>query len=133
MAEAILYGIANEIIKILGLGALQQIGIWWGVNDELKKLENTISTTQAVLLDAEQRQTQDFQIKGWLRKLQDVVYDADDLLDDFYTEALIRKTTSQTDQLVAIIMQIAMSRMTFPAQRISLSSEDRTLSPWDTA
>ncbi|KAJ8900148.1 hypothetical protein K2173_024788 [Erythroxylum novogranatense] len=94
MAEAILYNVANEIIKILGSGALQQIGIWWGVNDELKKLENTVSTIQAVLLDAEHRQTQDLQIKDWLRKLQDVVYDADDLLDDFYTEALIRKVKS---------------------------------------
>ncbi|KAJ8899230.1 hypothetical protein K2173_012406 [Erythroxylum novogranatense] len=94
MAEAILYNIATEIIKILGSGALKQIGIWWGVNDELKKLENTVSTIQVVLLDAEHRQIEDFQIKDWLRKLQDVVYDADDLLDDFYTEALIRKVKS---------------------------------------
>ncbi|KAJ8900193.1 hypothetical protein K2173_024833 [Erythroxylum novogranatense] len=94
MAEAILYNVANEIIKILGSGALQQIGIWWGVNDELKKLDNTVSAIQAVLLDAEHRQTQDLQIKDWLRKLQDVVYDADDLLDDFYAEALMRKLKS---------------------------------------
>ncbi|KAJ8900395.1 hypothetical protein K2173_025035 [Erythroxylum novogranatense] len=91
MAEAILYDIATEIIKILGSAALKQIGIWWGVNDEIEKLRSKVSTIQAVLLDAEQRQTQERQIKDWLGKLQDVLYDADDLLDDFHTEALIRK------------------------------------------
>ncbi|KAJ8900386.1 hypothetical protein K2173_025026 [Erythroxylum novogranatense] len=94
MAETILYDIAAEIIKILGSTALKQIGIWWGVNDELKKLEKTVSTIEAGLLDAEHRQIRDRQIKNWLRELQDVVYDADDLLDDFYTEALIRKVKS---------------------------------------
>ncbi|KAJ8900398.1 hypothetical protein K2173_025038 [Erythroxylum novogranatense] len=94
MAEVILYGIADGIISRLGSEALQQMGIRWNVNDELEKLKDTVSTIRAELLDAEERQTQDRQIKDWLGKLQDVVYDADDLLDDFDTKALRRNVKS---------------------------------------
>ncbi|XP_021669473.2 putative disease resistance protein RGA4 [Hevea brasiliensis] len=88
MAEAILFDIAGEIIMKLGSLALDEIGVCWGVNDELQKLKRTVSRIQAVLLDAEKKQALDEQVKDWLGKLQEVVYDADDLLDDFATEAL---------------------------------------------
>ncbi|KAF2319551.1 hypothetical protein GH714_016949 [Hevea brasiliensis] len=91
MAEAILFDIAGEIIMKLGSLALDEIGVCWGVNDELQKLKRTVSRIQAVLLDAEKKQALDEQVKDWLGKLQEVVYDADDLLDDFATEALQHK------------------------------------------
>ncbi|KAF2319590.1 hypothetical protein GH714_017276 [Hevea brasiliensis] len=91
MAEEVLFNIAGDIIKKLGSGVLQQIGLWWGVNDELEKLKSTLTTIQAVLLDAEEKSALNNQVKLWLGKLKEVVYDADDLLDDFSTEALRRQ------------------------------------------
>ncbi|XP_057989491.1 putative disease resistance protein RGA3 [Hevea brasiliensis] len=90
MAE-VLFDIAWEIIKKLVSRALQEIGVWWGVKDELQKLEGTVSTIRAVLLDAEKKKALNEQVKVRLGKLQEIVYDADDLIDDFATEALQRQ------------------------------------------
>ncbi|KAF5447765.1 hypothetical protein F2P56_033289 [Juglans regia] len=91
MAEAILFNVAARIIESLGSLALKQIGLLWGITDELEKLKNTVSTIQAVLLDAEEQWAMNRQVRDWLEKLKDVFYDVDDLLDGFSTECLLRE------------------------------------------
>ena len=86
MAEAILYGVAQMIIENLGSMVFAEIGSMLGVEDEFGKLKDTVSTVQAVLLDAEEQQVKNQQVKHWLVRLRDAVYDADDLLTEFYTE-----------------------------------------------
>ena len=95
MAEGVLSKIAGGLIGQLGQPALQQIGLLWGVNDELEKLKNTVTSIQAVLLDAEEKQALNNAIKNWLGRLKDVIFEADDLLDDFSTEALRREAMTQ--------------------------------------
>ncbi|PON96257.1 NB-ARC domain, LRR domain containing protein [Trema orientale] len=92
MAEAILYSVAASIIEKLGLAILgEEVGSLFGVNNELQKLKNTVSAIKAVLLDAEEKQAENHQIRDWLHKLQGVVYRADDLVGEFCTEALRRE------------------------------------------
>ncbi|KAK8273151.1 hypothetical protein V6Z12_D11G387000 [Gossypium hirsutum] len=88
MAEAIAFDLAVELITKLSSFTLSQIGLWWNVKDDLDDLKSTVSTIKAVLLDAEERSVTSHRVKDWLEKLKDVLYDADDLLDDFSTEAL---------------------------------------------
>ncbi|KAM3704825.1 hypothetical protein ACJW31_03G035200 [Castanea mollissima] len=89
----ILTGIARKIGEILGSNAFKEIGSIWAVKDEFQKLKGTLSTIEAVLKDAEKKQEQDMnhQLRDWLTKLRDAVYDADDLLADFVTEDLRRR------------------------------------------
>ncbi|XP_050284760.1 putative disease resistance protein RGA4 isoform X2 [Quercus robur] len=94
MAEAILFGLAQKIIENLGSQTFQEIGSLWGVKDELEKIKNTVSTVQAVLQDAAEQQSHNHQVKDWLQKLNDAVYDADDLLSEFSTEATRRSMVS---------------------------------------
>lgn len=56
MAEGTLIKVAEGIIGQLGNLALKEIGLLWGVKAELEKLGNTVSTIEAVLLDAEEQQ-----------------------------------------------------------------------------
>jgi len=91
MAEAVLFDTAANIIKSSASLALQEIGLLCGFKDELKKLGKTVSTIQAVLLDAEEQQAHNRAVKDWLGKLKDVMYEADDLLDDYSTELLRRQ------------------------------------------
>uniref|UniRef100_A0A2N9HJ32 Uncharacterized protein n=1 Tax=Fagus sylvatica TaxID=28930 RepID=A0A2N9HJ32_FAGSY len=91
MAETIAFGLAHKIIEKLGSTTFEEIGSISGVKDELMKLKNTVSTIQAVLQDAEEKQDKNHQIRDWLMKLRDAVYDADDLLSDFSTEDLRRR------------------------------------------
>ena len=94
MAEAILFGPARKMIENLGSQTFQEIGSLWGVKDELEKIKNTVSTVQAVLQDAAEQQSHNHQAKDWLQKLNDAVYDADDLLSEFSTEATRRSMVS---------------------------------------
>ncbi|XP_052309941.1 putative disease resistance protein RGA3 isoform X2 [Populus trichocarpa] len=89
MAEGVLFTIAEEIIKTLGSLTAQEVALWWGLKDQLRKLNDTVTRIKAVIQDAEeQAQKQNYQIEDWLMKLQEAVYDAEDLLDDFSTQVL---------------------------------------------
>ncbi|KAL0006882.1 hypothetical protein SO802_008384 [Lithocarpus litseifolius] len=88
MAEGALFNVAEGIIGQLGKLALKELGLLWGVKEELQKLVDTVSTIKAVILDAEEQQAQNHTIKNWLGRLKDAFFEADDLLDDFSTEVL---------------------------------------------
>ncbi|XP_052877803.1 putative disease resistance protein RGA1 [Gossypium arboreum] len=88
MAEAIAFDIATELITKLSSRALSQVGRCWNLKHDIDDLKRTIRTIKAVLLDAEEKSVTDNLVKVWLEELKDVLYDADDLLDDFSTEAL---------------------------------------------
>ncbi|KAM3686476.1 hypothetical protein ACJW31_10G005400 [Castanea mollissima] len=86
--------VAEGIIGQLAKPALQEIVLLWGVKGELDKLRNTVLSIKAVILDAEEKQA-DAAIREWLRKLTEVLYEADDLLDDFSTEVLQREVMTR--------------------------------------
>nr|XP_016444630.1 PREDICTED: putative disease resistance protein RGA3 [Nicotiana tabacum] len=94
MAE-ILYELAAEILKNLGSLSVQEIGSIWGLSDELRKLSGTVSSIQAVLIDAEEQQQSSHEVRDWIRKLKKVFFEADDLLDDFATEVTHRKLVNK--------------------------------------
>ncbi|XP_021768140.1 disease resistance protein RGA2-like [Chenopodium quinoa] len=91
MAEAVLFGIAEEVLKNLGSTAVNEIASAWGFKARLEKLKDTINTIKGKLLDAEERHAdnhpESHAVRGWLQRLTTVVYDADDLFDEFVTIA----------------------------------------------
>lgn len=91
MAESFLFNITERVLVKLSSIAVDEITLVWDIKTELKKLENTLSTIKDVLLDAHQQQRKNHEVKDWLEKLQDVVYDVDDLLDDCSTQILRQK------------------------------------------
>ncbi|KAB9490746.1 hypothetical protein FH972_027039 [Carpinus fangiana] len=91
MADPLLSFVAERIIEVLCSPAVKQIGLFWGVKDELQSLTDTVSTIKDVLLDAKDKQAAgDRAVQRWLGRLEDVIYDADDLLEEVSTEALRR-------------------------------------------
>lgn len=48
----------------------------------------TLSSVKAVLLDAEQKQEQNHELREWLRQLKRVFFDAEDVLDEFECQTL---------------------------------------------
>jgi hypothetical protein len=95
MAEGMLPAVAQKIIEDLGSWTFQEVGSLWDVEAELENIKNTLSTIQAVLQDAAEQQSHNHQVRDWLEKLKDAVYEADDLLSEFLTEALRRGGTSE--------------------------------------
>ncbi|KAL7191284.1 hypothetical protein ACSBR2_023370 [Camellia fascicularis] len=76
------------VLKNLNSLIQNEVGLLYGVNTEMKKLSSTLSTIQAVLEDAKQKQPQDKAIQNWLKELNDAAYEADDILAECATEAL---------------------------------------------
>ncbi|KAA8538978.1 hypothetical protein F0562_025670 [Nyssa sinensis] len=66
-----------------------------GLHPAIHKLEKTLRDIEAFLNDAESKQMTDKAIKLWLEELQDLAYVADDVLDEFATEALRLKLLAE--------------------------------------
>ncbi|XP_060670383.1 putative disease resistance RPP13-like protein 1 isoform X2 [Ziziphus jujuba] len=54
----------------------------------LEKLDTTLLSAKGVLNDAEKKQVSDSKVREWIRKLNDAVHNAEDLVDGINTEAL---------------------------------------------
>ncbi|CAI0472993.1 unnamed protein product [Linum tenue] len=91
------FAVAETVLKKLGPLAVEQAGLLWGLSSEVLKLKSTVTSIRAVLLDAEEQSGLNNQIQVWLQELKQVLYDADDLLDDFNTEALLRQQHDKVD------------------------------------
>ncbi|KAL4638668.1 hypothetical protein ACB092_03G162800, partial [Castanea dentata] len=95
MVKGVLFDVTKGIIEKAGNLAIQEIGLLRSLKDEIKKLNDTVSTISVVLLDAEEQQQHNNQVKVWLNRLKDAIYDADNLLDDISTEALRQGVMTQ--------------------------------------
>ena len=65
------------------------------VHEDLKKWKTMLQKIREVLDDAEEKQMTKESVKNWLDELEDLAYDADDILDEFSTEALRRKLKAE--------------------------------------
>ncbi|CAL5351689.1 unnamed protein product [Camellia sinensis] len=88
-----------SILATLNSLVLKEFGIAWGLKTELQNLKSTLSTIQAVLQDAETKRGKSETLKNWLRKLNDAAYDADNLVDEFMTEAMRRRMDSERHKI----------------------------------
>ncbi|XP_021288424.1 disease resistance protein RGA2-like [Herrania umbratica] len=96
MAEAIPYGVVSSILsKLVWLAGQELIGLTFGLNKDLEKLQETLSTINAVLRDAEEKQESNHAVKNWISRLEDAVFDAEDLLDEFDYAILQQKVCQQ--------------------------------------
>ncbi|XP_054780832.1 putative disease resistance protein RGA1 [Prosopis cineraria] len=89
MAEQVPYGVATSLINTLASLAFTEIASIYGVEDDIERLKETVEAIKAVLVDADQKQQNDELIKLWIRKLKQVLYEADDLLDELHTQHLL--------------------------------------------
>ncbi|KAL4649621.1 hypothetical protein ACB092_01G027300 [Castanea dentata] len=112
MAE-IANGVAGKVLEQLGSLLLQEIISAWGVQNDLKKLEITVTAIKAVLLDAEEKQASDHRLKHWLGQLKVVLNDADNVLDEFQYRILQKE-----------VMKICSSRSTFKKVRCFFSGSN---------
>lgn len=68
------FNVAEKVLEKLG-------SLAYGAGDELEKLSRTMRAVKAVLMDAEEKQSNSPELRLWLQQLKDVFYDAEDVLD----------------------------------------------------
>ncbi|TXG70356.1 hypothetical protein EZV62_005291 [Acer yangbiense] len=91
MTEILVSCVVKILLGKLGSLSYQQVFFVWGFKKDLQKLETILSSIKAVLLDAEEQQLHNHQVRVWLEQLKDVCYDAEYVLDEFEVEALRRQ------------------------------------------
>ncbi|KAK1291964.1 hypothetical protein QJS10_CPB17g01530 [Acorus calamus] len=92
MAEAAILSVGLCVVQeILGSGMLKKIKMISGVRGDVEKLRSNLSAIEAVLADANWRRVKERFVDDWLKKVRDVAYQVDDVLDDFRFEALRRE------------------------------------------
>ncbi|KAK9081816.1 hypothetical protein Syun_031032 [Stephania yunnanensis] len=99
MAEEILVGGVEEIVKRLVSLGIDEIGLLGGVKEEVEKLQTIFTHIQLVLQDADKRQVGDERVKLWLHKLKEAAYDAEDILAEFAFDGLRRQVLAKTKVL----------------------------------
>ncbi|XP_065007177.1 putative disease resistance protein RGA3 [Musa acuminata AAA Group] len=77
----------SGLVRTLKDMAKEKVDLLLGAPGEIQKLQRTLHNIQSVLHDAEQRRIDDEAIMYWLTELKDVMYDADDVLDECRMEA----------------------------------------------
>nr|XP_027064045.1 putative disease resistance protein RGA3 [Coffea arabica] len=85
--------------KALSL-ATDKIGLVFGFKDELESMRESIVMIQALLADAENKQSHNKAVQLWLRRLEGVAFDADHMLDELQYETLRHKVVNYRNQQV---------------------------------
>ncbi|KAL5737326.1 hypothetical protein ACOSP7_030087 [Xanthoceras sorbifolium] len=98
MAELFLSAVLPVLFEKLTSPQLLKFATQEGVRSKLKKWEKTLKMIEALLIDAEEKQLKNGAVKIWLDELQDLAYDAEDILDEYATEALSRKLKIEEHQ-----------------------------------
>ncbi|CAL8082370.1 unnamed protein product [Prunus armeniaca] len=87
----LLFAAQGVLTKVAAL-ATEQFSLAWGFKGELAKLRDSLSLMQNILRDAAEQPTdRGHTVKAWVKKLKDIVQDADEVLDEFQYEVLRSK------------------------------------------
>ncbi|ESR55351.1 hypothetical protein CICLE_v10018507mg [Citrus x clementina] len=105
------------------LSFVRQLG--GGVDSELKKWQRKLKMIQAVLNDAEEKQLTDEAVKMWLDDLQDLAYDAEDILDEFATQALESKLMAQNQDSSGQLLSFIPASLNPNAVRFNYSMRSK--------
>ncbi|XP_038719798.1 disease resistance protein RGA2-like [Tripterygium wilfordii] len=95
MGDSILSTIAENVLEKIGSFAPQQACLAWGLKNDLESLKKNLSAIKAVLLDAEEKQTHNHELRLWLERLKNVCYDAEDVLDEWEYKDLRKQVRKQ--------------------------------------
>ncbi|XP_056165114.1 putative disease resistance RPP13-like protein 1 isoform X2 [Syzygium oleosum] len=95
MAESLLFGIAQGVLGKIASPAFQEAIAIYSVEDQIHELKNTLAAITAVLLDAEEQRAKNHRLQLWLARLRDVLYDAEDVLDELECEAFRKRVISR--------------------------------------
>ncbi|XP_022145104.1 disease resistance protein RGA2-like [Momordica charantia] len=91
MAEFLWTFAVQEVLRKIVKVAAQQIGLARGLEKELSNLTKWLQKAETILRDINRKKSHSDSVRLWVEDLQDVVHEADDLLDELVYEHLRRK------------------------------------------
>ncbi|CDP19738.1 unnamed protein product [Coffea canephora] len=96
MADAVISATIRVALETAASLATDRIGMLCGFKKDVASMTRTLSFINALLADAEERQqNQDRGVQEWLKSLEEVAYDAGNVLDELNYESLRCKVESR--------------------------------------
>ncbi|XP_047063159.1 putative disease resistance protein RGA3 [Lolium rigidum] len=97
MIETILAGFAKDVVKSLGNLAINEVSKVLCVRNEINKLKGRLEFITTIIMDAEQTVVQQAATRNWLKRLREIIYEAENIIDRCRIEA-DRHQTSQPQE-----------------------------------
>ncbi|CDP20975.1 unnamed protein product [Coffea canephora] len=95
MADPVI-GAASQVTLERALSlASDRIGLLVGFKKDVASMTRSLHLIKGVLADAEAKQNQDGAVQEWLKSLEEVAYDADNVLDELHYESLRHQVESR--------------------------------------
>ncbi|XP_038877687.1 putative disease resistance protein RGA1 [Benincasa hispida] len=116
MAEFLWTFAVQEVLKKIVKFGAEQIGLAWGLEKEVSQLRNWLLKAETILADINKKKLHIASVRLWVEDLQDIVYEADDLLDELVYEHL-RRAVEQTGKLREVCDSISLSKNPFLFRR----------------
>ncbi|XP_050274017.1 putative disease resistance protein RGA3 [Quercus robur] len=105
MAEGLVTGLIDQLASIADREAERETRLVVGVGKEIRMLEGNLRSVKAVLNDAEKRELKDGAVKRWLKRLNDVCYEIDDVVDELNTELIKSAIQKEEENTVPIVQK----------------------------
>nr|DAD31720.1 TPA_asm: hypothetical protein HUJ06_010571 [Nelumbo nucifera] len=114
MAGDLLIGVvAPEILSRVITFAAQGINLTRNFKAEIEDLKVKLETIQDVIEDAQNRQVKEQSVRKWLKQLEDVAYDAEDVLDEITTHTQLQKMMNKKrEKILKEILKSLVERNT---------------------
>ncbi|XP_071719069.1 putative disease resistance RPP13-like protein 1 [Rutidosis leptorrhynchoides] len=109
MGETIVSAAVNVLIEKLISGPLMNLAKHEGIESHLKKWKNDLNLIQDVLVDAGHRHITQKAVASWLKELQELAYDMEDVVDDIATEAMKRELNRKSDASTSTSRKLSKS------------------------
>ncbi|KAK3431717.1 hypothetical protein EUGRSUZ_E03696 [Eucalyptus grandis] len=95
MAESFLFSVAQGVLGKIASPAFKEAVAIYSIEDQIRELKKTLDAITAVLLDAEEQRAENRGLQLWLGRLRDVLYHAEDVLDELECEALRKRVINR--------------------------------------
>ncbi|XP_073138162.1 disease resistance protein RGA2-like [Henckelia pumila] len=80
----------------------REVGLIIGVEEEISKLSSTLTTIQTVLEDAATKKWESKAVRDWLRKVADLTYEIDDILDECATKVMMKSERKNSKNFISL-------------------------------
>jgi len=99
MAECFVFDITESLLSKLASYAYEEASRAYGVYEDLRGIKDTLSIVKGVLLDAEEKKEHNQGLREWLRQIQNVCLDAEDVLDGFECQNLRKQVVKASGSI----------------------------------
>ncbi|BFG21380.1 hypothetical protein CerSpe_076540 [Prunus speciosa] len=93
-AEFLTFGAEGILMRVASL-AEQELSLLWGFKGDLTSLRDSLFKLEAMVRDAQRSQVRGERVEMWVKDLEDIAHEADDVLDEYEYELLRRKVEIQ--------------------------------------